>query len=161
MWGDGSSTDIVAAAVVGESMNVGRASKRTAAYRALAVGGAIGLPVLLYVAGFPTLGGVLLLSSVLVFVVAAIKFGVLSTAWVQRESPRTIRSAALFELAKAFVCAGLAVDALFGGIRAMESYRLVNHDVTIILLLTVTGLLVIGAGLFLTRWFAGYLLSRR
>jgi hypothetical protein len=98
--------------------------KRNTVYQALFVAGALAVPVLLYAMGFPTLGGVLLLS-------------------------------------KALVCAGLAVDALFGGVRAMQSYRLINHDVTFALLLTVTGLLTIGAGLFLTRWFAGYLLSKR
>jgi hypothetical protein len=135
--------------------------KRSTAYQALFVAGALTVPVLLYAAGFPTLGGVLLLSSVLVFVVAVIRFGALSTSWLRRETPKTIRSAARFELAKALVCAGLAVDALFGGARAMQSYRLIHHDVTVTLLLTVTGLLAIGAGLFLTRWFAGYLLSKR
>jgi hypothetical protein len=93
--------------------------------------------------------------------VAVIRFGALSTSWLRRETPKTISSAARFELAKALVCAGLAVDALFGGAQAMQSYRLINHDVTVTLLLTVTGLLAIGAGLFLTRWFAGYLLSKR
>jgi hypothetical protein len=130
-------------------------------YRAFFVGDAVALPLLFYVAGFPTLGGVLLLSSVLVFVLAVIKSGALSPSWLQRETRRTAGNAARYELARAFLCAGLAVDVLFGGVQMMETYRLINHDATITLLLTVTGLLAIGAGLFLTRWFAGYLLSKR
>jgi hypothetical protein len=131
-------------------------------HQALFVGGAIALPVLLYLAGYSTMGAAFMLSTVLVFVAALVRAGALSSHWLQRETPRTIGNAARYELAWAFLCAGLAVDTLFGGVAlAMRHRPYPRHDVTLIVILTVALLFVIGAGLFLTRWFAGYLLSKR
>ena len=106
------------------------------------------------------MGGVLLLSSVLVFAVAAVKSGVLATSWLGRHTITLIREAARFEFAKAMVCGALAVDTLFGGVHAVRRYRLWGDEVTVIVVLTVAALFAIGAGLFLTRWFAGHLMSR-
>jgi hypothetical protein len=72
---------------------ISRPPLRSTARQALFVHGAIALPVLLYFA---------------------------SASWLQRESPRMIRSATRYELVKAFVCAGLAVDLLFVGRVAMS-----------------------------------------
>jgi hypothetical protein len=136
-------------------------SKISTWHQALFVAGAIALPVLFHIAGYPTLSAVLMLSSVLVFVAAVVRSGALSPSWLQWESPRTIKHASRRELSCAFLCAGLAVDALFGGVRAMSHVSYGRHDILLIVVLTVAALLVIGAGLFLTRWFAGYLLSKR
>jgi hypothetical protein len=115
---------------------------------------------LFYATGFPTAGGVLLLSGVLVFVVFVVKSGALSTSWLSRQTATSIRHAARFEFAKAMICGALAVDTLFGGARVVNRYRLWHDDVTVIVLVSVAGLFTIGAGLFLTRWFAAYLMSR-
>ena len=130
-------------------------------YGALFVGDAVVLPLMFYAAGFPSLGGALLLSGVLVFAFTVVKSGALSTSWLARETRGSIGNASRLELAKAFVCAALAVDALFGGVRVIARYRLWNHDLSLTVLLTTAGLLAIGAGLFLTRWFAGYLFTPR
>jgi hypothetical protein len=142
------------AVLPGLSMTL-RPPTRATAYQALSVGGAVALPVLFYLAGYPSLGAVLMLSGVLVLVVAIVGSGALSPCWRQRESSRTIGSATRYELAKALVCAGLAVNAVIA-IR-----RIPSPHFTIFVILIVAGLLVIVAGLFLTRWFAGYLLSKR
>jgi hypothetical protein len=63
-------------------------------YQALFVCDAIGLPLLFYVAGFPTLGGVLLLSGVLVFAVFVVKSGALATSWLGRQTITSVRHAA-------------------------------------------------------------------
>jgi hypothetical protein len=129
-------------------------------YQALFVGDAIGLPLLFYAAGLPTLGGVLLLSSVLVFVVVVVKSGALATTWLRRHTITSIRRAARFEFVKAMICAALAVDTLFGGAHIVDRYRLWQDDITVVVLVTVAGVFTIGAGLFLTRWFAAHLMSR-
>jgi hypothetical protein len=114
-----------------------------------------------YASGFPTAGGALLLSSVLVFAVAVVRSGALATYWLAGETRTTIENATRLELAKALICAALAVDAFFGGARVLDRYRLWHHEVSMTVLLTASGLLAIAAGLFLTRWFAGYLFTRR
>jgi hypothetical protein len=129
-------------------------------YQAIFVCDAIGLPLLFYAVGFPTVGGVLLLSSVLVLVVLVVKSGALATSWLGRHTITSIRPAARFEFAKAMICGGLAVDTLFGGVRIVDRYGLWRDHVSFIVLVTVAGLFTIGAGLFLTRWFAAYLMSR-
>jgi hypothetical protein len=129
-------------------------------YQALFVCDAIGVPLLFYAVGSPTLGGVLLLSSVLVLVVVVVKSGALATSWLGRHTITSIRHAARFEFAKAMICAALAVDTVFGGVHVVNRYRLWRDDVTVIVLLTVAALFTIGAGLFLMRWFAAYLMSR-
>lgn len=132
-----------------------------AIFGALFLGGAVALAMTLYAAHFPTLGGALLLSGVLVFAIAVVRSGALATSWLAGETRGTIGNVTLYELAKALTCAALAVDTLFGGVRVLDRYRLWSDGATVTLVLTVTGLLAIGAGIFLTRWFAGYLLTRR
>jgi hypothetical protein len=54
------------------------------------------------------------------------------------------------------------VDTLFGaGALATRHRPYPRQDVTLIVNLTVDLLFVIGAGLFLTPWFAGYLVGKR
>jgi hypothetical protein len=79
-------------------------------YQALIVCNAIGVPLLFYAVGSPTLGGALLLSSVLVFAVLVVKSGALATSWLGRHTITSIREAARLELAKAMICGALAVD---------------------------------------------------
>jgi hypothetical protein len=57
-----------------------------AIYGALFVGDAVALPLIFYTSGFPTVGGALLLSSVLVFTIAIIKSGALGTSWLAGET---------------------------------------------------------------------------
>ncbi len=135
--------------------------KTKTSYQVLAATGAVTLAMLLYVAGYPTLGAALILSGVLVFLVGLVRSGALSPRWLQRESPKTIGNAARYQLAWALLCAALAVDTVFVGRLAMNHGTHPRHEVMLILILTVVLLLGIGAGFFLTRWFAGYLLSRR
>jgi hypothetical protein len=131
-----------------------------AIFGALFIGGAVALPLMFYAAHHPTLGAALLLSGVLVFAIAFVRSGALATSWLAGETRGTIGNATRYELAKALTCAALAVDALFGGMRVLYRYRLWADGVTVTLVLTATGLLAIGAGLFVTRWFAGYLFTR-
>jgi hypothetical protein len=138
-----------------------KSSTLRAIYGTLFVSVAAVLPLTFYASGFPTLGGALLLSSVLVFAIAVIKSGALSTTWLAGETWGTMENATWHELAKALICAALAIDVLFGGAHLMDRYRLWSHHISWIVILTAAGLLAIAAGLFSTRWFAGYLLTRR
>jgi uncharacterized protein YigE (DUF2233 family) len=113
-------------------------------YQVLAATGAVTLPVLLYVAGYPTLGAALMLSGVLVFVAVIVRSGALSPRWLQRESPKTIGNAARYQLAWALLCAGLAVDTGFVGRPAMKHGMHPRHERMLILILTVVLLLVVG-----------------
>jgi hypothetical protein len=121
---------------------------------------AVGSPLAFYASGHPTVGGALLLSSVVVFAIAVIQSGALATTWLARKSGVTLANATRYELAKAMICAGLAVDALSGGIRLMQRFRLYDEP-SMMVVLTAAGLLTIGSGLFLTRWFAGFLSTLR
>jgi hypothetical protein len=82
---------------------------------ALFLGGAVALPVMFYAVGFPTVGGALMLSGVMVFAIAIVRSGALSASWLAGETRGTIADATRYELAKALTYAALAVDALFGG----------------------------------------------
>jgi hypothetical protein len=128
---------------------------------ALFVTGALGLPVALYTAGLPTLGGAFLLSSVLIFAIRVSRSRVLAASWLAEVNPRVISDATRLELAKALTCAALAVDALASGFRVIDRFFAGPRALSVSLVLTTAGLFAIGACLFLTRWFAGYLLSRR
>jgi hypothetical protein len=112
-------------------------------------------------ARLPTVGGALLLSSVMIFAIAVMKSGALSTAWLAGETRGTIEKATWYELAKALICAALAIDAFFGGVHLADRYRLWYQHISWMVILTVAGLMALAAGLFLTRWFAGYLFTRR
>jgi hypothetical protein len=113
-----------------------------------------------YPLGFATLGGALLLSTILVFALRIVQSGVVSPVWLSRQNRRSIRDAAQLELAKGFACAGLAVDALFGGNRVMRAYQLYD-PLSFTLLFTVSWLLALGALLFLSRWVAASVLMAR
>jgi hypothetical protein len=130
-------------------------------YQALFICDAFAVTLFFYAKGFPTLGGVLLLSGLLVFVVTLVKSGALSTSWLARQNRLSIGNAVWLELAKTGVCAGLAIDALFGGGRLLAIFGLWRDNATIAALLSVAAFLAIGAGLFLTRAFAAYLLAER
>jgi hypothetical protein len=138
-----------------------KASSSRAICGTLFVGVAVAVPLTLYASGLPTVGGAFLLSSVMVFAIAVMKSGVLSTAWLAAETRGTIGNATWYELAKAMTCAALAIDALFGGVHLLVRYHLWHHHISWMVILTAAGLMAIAAGLFLTRWFAGYLLTRR
>jgi hypothetical protein len=138
-----------------------KSSGLRATYRTLFFSIAVVLPLTFYVAGFPTVGGALLLSGVMTFAFAVMKSGALSTVWLAAETPGTIKNATWFELAKALICASLAIDIFFGGAHLLDHYRLWGHHISWMVILTAAGLLAIAAGLFLTRWFAGYLFTRR
>lgn len=71
-----------------------------------------------------------------------------------------IVNATRFELSKALICAGLAVDALFDGLHVLHRYMFYDA-LSMAVVLTAAGLLGIAAGLFLTRWFAGWLSGLR
>lgn len=129
-------------------------------YRMLFVSVAVVLPLAFYASGFPTVGGALLLGGVLVFAVTVMKSGALSAAWLAGETPRAIENATWHELAKALICAALTIDVLFDGAHLLDRHRLWNHHISWMVILTAAGL-VIAAGLFLTRWFAGSLCTRR
>jgi len=129
-------------------------------YAALFAGVAIALPLFCYATGFRAVGGALLLSSLLVFTLAVIRSGALATSWLTQQTRLTIENATRYELAKAMICAGLAVDALSGGIRVLRRFVLYDYfSMTVVL--TAAGLLGVAAGLYLTRWFAGYLVTLR
>jgi len=121
---------------------------------------ALALSLACYPLGFTTLGGALLLSTILVLTIRIIRSGAVSPAWLSRQNLRSIRSAAQFELTKSFGCAGLAVDVLSGGNRLMRAYQLYD-PLSFTLLFTVSWLLAVGALLFLTRWFAATVLIAR
>jgi hypothetical protein len=101
-----------------------------------------------------------LLSTILVLTIRIIRSGAVSPAWLSQQNLRSISNAAQFELTKGFGCAGLAVDALFGGNRLMRAYQLYD-PLSFTLLFTVSWLLAVGALLFLTRWFAASMLIAR
>jgi hypothetical protein len=138
-----------------------QSSSLRAIYRTLFVCIAVVLPLTFYAAGFPTVGAALLLSGVMTVAFAVMRSRVLSSDWLAGETPGTINSATSYELAKALICAGLAIDVFFGGPSLLDHYRLWGHHISWTVVLTASGLLAIGAGLFLTRWFAGYLVTQR
>jgi hypothetical protein len=127
---------------------------------------ALAISVACYPLGLTTLGGALLLSTILVFAVRVVRSGAVSptgltgVAVLKAQNLRSIRNAAQFELAKGFGCAGLAVDALLGGNRLMRAYQLYD-PISFTLLFTVSWLLAVGALLFLTRWLAASVVMAR
>jgi hypothetical protein len=124
---------------------------------------ALAISVACYPLGFTTLGGALLLSTILVFAVRVVRSGAVSPSGltaIKAQNLRTIRHAAQFELTKGFGCAGLAVDALLGGNRLMRAYQLYD-PLSFTVLFTVSWLLAVGALLFLTRWLSASILMAR
>jgi len=116
---------------------------------------------LLYRIGLADIGGVLTLSAIIVSVITFVRSGALSTSWLGRKDRQSIIRAGYWELAKAFGSAGVGVDlvrTLNAGItRGLMPASLIS----VVIVLTVAVMSAMGAGLFLTRWFAAYLLVRR
>jgi hypothetical protein len=65
---------------------------------------------LLYRMGLADMGGAFILSAIIVSVITFVRSGALSVTWLRRENPHSIRNAARWELAKAFICAALGID---------------------------------------------------
>ena len=116
---------------------------------------------LLYRMGLADIGGVLALSAIIVSVITFVRSGGLSTTWLARENRHSIRNAARFELAKAFICGGLGIDAVKLLRMALESEVMPYNAITITVILTVAVVSAMGTGLYLTRAFAAYLFARR
>jgi hypothetical protein len=128
-------------------------------HQIIAVCLAIGLIVLSYAVGFPNVGAVLILSGLYVAVWMFLRSGVFSTSWLERHTSSSVKHAARLEFAKAMICAGIGID----GILALLWGRgyIPRNDLTNVVLITWLMLTVVGIGLFLTRWFAAYLMTRR
>lgn len=111
--------------------------------------------IAMYVLGLPNVGASLMLSGVLLFVIAYVKSGALSTSWLQTKDSISIIRATNLELAKAFICAAVGTDfvvAMLLGIR----YGVIPETLIQAALLVALGLvLAIGTGLFLLRLAGG------
>lgn len=127
--------------------------------RLIVVGLGIGLVVLLYVFGFPNVAAVSMLAGLYVVVFSFLRSGAFSTTWLERHTPLSARHAAVLELAKALICAGIGVDGLY--VLLFGPRHNLDGDMTDILLITWLLLVVVGACLFLVRSFAAYLVSIR
>jgi hypothetical protein len=113
----------------------------------------------MYAAGYPNVGGILLLSGLYVLVFALLHSGAFSTSWLQQQTSLSIKHAARFEFAKAMICGGIGID----GLEAFAAARghVPDNELTNIILLTWLILWVVGVCLFLVRSFAAYLLVPR
>jgi hypothetical protein len=116
---------------------------------------------LLYRLGLADIGGVLVLSAIIVSVITFVRSGALSVTWLRRENSHSIRNAARFELAKAFICGGLGIDAVRLVRMGLEHQVIHYTPVTVTLIVTVAVLSAMFTGLYATRAFAAYLLARR
>jgi hypothetical protein len=121
---------------------------------------AIGIS-LLYRMGLADIGGALLLSAIIVSAITFVRSGGMSTTWLARENSHSIGNAARFELAKAFICGTLGIDAILLLRIALEHGVMPPTPVTAMLGLSVAVVSAMGTGLYLTRAFAGYLFARR
>jgi hypothetical protein len=116
---------------------------------------------LLYRFGLADVGAVLTLSAIIVSLITFVRSGALSASWLKTRDRQSIIRARYWELAKAFGCAGIGVD-LVRVLRDGISYRYMpSSALSAAILLTVAVVTAMGAGLFLTRWFAAYLFGRR
>jgi hypothetical protein len=116
---------------------------------------------LLYRLGFADIGGVSILSALIVSMITFVRSGALSAAWLQHRDRNRIIRLGYLELAKSFSCAGLGID-LVRGLGFGLSQRIVPMTpVTWTIILSVAVASAMGAGLFLVRWFAAYLTVRR
>jgi len=116
---------------------------------------------LLYRMGLADIGGVLILSAIIVSVITFVRSGALSVTWLRKENSHSIRNAARFELAKAFICGALGIDAVRLLRMGLERGVMDYTAVTVTLILTAAVVSAMGAGLYLTRAFAAYLFARR
>jgi hypothetical protein len=116
---------------------------------------------LLYRLGLADIGGVLVLSAIIVSAITFARSGALSAAWLQHRDRNRVIQLGHLELAKAFACGGLGID-LVRGLGFGLSHRIVPMTpVTWTIILSVAVVSAMGAGLFLVRWFAAYLTLRR
>jgi len=116
---------------------------------------------LLYRMKLTNLGGVLILSAIIVSLITFVRSGALSASWLSIRNRNSIIRLGHLELAKAFGCAGIGID-LFRGLSAGIRHALLPAGpVTLVIALTVAVVSAMGAGLFLVRWFAAYLIVRR
>jgi hypothetical protein len=116
---------------------------------------------LIYRMRLADIGGVLILSAIIVSVVTFVRSGALSASWLTIRDRNSIIRLGHLESAKAFGCAGAGID-LFRGLGAAVRHDLLpTGPVTVAIALTVAVVSAMGAGLFLVRWFAAYLLLRR
>jgi hypothetical protein len=116
---------------------------------------------LLYRSGLADIGGVLVLSAIIVSVITFVRSGALSASWLKHQDLSSITRLGHLELAKAFGCAGMGVDACRGLAAGVVHGLIPRGMVTGAILLSVAVVAAMGAGLFLVRWFAAYLLVRR
>jgi hypothetical protein len=116
---------------------------------------------LLYRMGLADIGGVLILSAIIVSAISFVRSGALSATWLARQNSHSIRNAARLELAKAFICGALGIDTVRLLRMALERGVMHYNAITVTLILTIAVLSAMGTGLYLTRAFAGYLFSRR
>jgi hypothetical protein len=116
---------------------------------------------LLYRMGLADIGGALTLSAIIVSVITFVRSGALSVTWLRKENSHSIRNAARFELAKAFICGALGVDAVRLLRMGLERRVMPPTSVTFTLIVTVAVLSAMFTGLYLTRAFAAYLHARR
>jgi hypothetical protein len=116
---------------------------------------------LLYRMRLTDIGGVLVLSAIIISVITFLRSGALSAAWLKHRDPNSIIRLGHFELAKAFASAGIGIDLFRSLVAAVRHGLIPRGAVTGAILLSVAVIAAMGAGLFLVRWFAAYVLVRR
>jgi hypothetical protein len=116
---------------------------------------------LLYRLGLADIGGVLILSAIIVSMITFVRSGSLSAAWLQRGDRQLIVRLGHLQLAKAFACAGLGIDFVRGLGLGVSHGIVPRSPVTGAIVLSVAVVSAMGSGLFLVRWFAAYLTLRR
>jgi hypothetical protein len=116
---------------------------------------------LLYRLGFADIGGVSILSAIIVSAITFVRSGALSATWLRQRDRNAIARLGYLELAKSFACAGLGLDIVRGLGAGVHNGIVPRTPVTWAILLSVAVVSAMGAGLFLVRWFAAYLTVRR
>jgi hypothetical protein len=111
--------------------------------------------------GLADIGGVLVLSAIIVSVISFVRSGSLSASWLKSRDRQSINRLGRLELAKAFVCAGFGIDLTRSLVSGVTHGILPMSLVTAAIILAVAVVCAMGAGLFLVRWFAAYLWVRR
>jgi hypothetical protein len=110
----------------------------------------------LYRMGLADIGGVLVLSAIIVSVITFVRSGALSASWLKSRDRQSINRLGHLELAKAFACAGFGIDVVRSFVSILPM-SLVSGAI----ILAVAVVCAMGAGLFFVRWFAAYLWLRR
>ena len=115
----------------------------------------------LYRMGLADIGGVLVLSAIIVSVITFVRSGALSASWLKSRDRQSINRLGHLALAKAFACAGFGIDMTRSLLSGVTHGILPMSLVTGAIILAVAVVCAMGAGLFLVRWFAAYLWVRR